>query len=78
MTKMMNKDCITSSAKYKEVVTEMSSVKDKPICVFVFYDLNMPNRIQTMSIVAAEELQSKGAGKITIADFNNRCKSKIG
>ena len=43
---------------------------DYSICVFVFNDLNMPNRIQTMSIVVAEHLQSKGVGRITVADFN--------
>jgi hypothetical protein len=66
-----------SSTEYKEAVAKMNSIKDRPICVFVFNDLDMPNRIQTMSIVAAEHLEQKGVGRITVACFNQAIKVNL-
>ena len=65
------------STEYKDALTKMNSIKDRPICVFVFDDLNMPNRIQTMSIVAAEHLEQKGVGRITVACFNQAIKVNL-
>ena len=67
-------DSIYQSSEYKDALAEMNDIKDRPICVFVYNDLNMPHRIQTMSIVAAEHLQEKGVGRITVACFNQPVK----
>ncbi len=78
--KVMDEDqlpALYKSTQYKEAIAKMNSIKDRPICVFVFNDLDKPNRIQTMSIVAAEHLEQKGVGRITMASFNHHVQANL-
>lgn len=65
------------SSQYKDALAEMNSIKDKPICVFVFNDVDHPNRIITTSIAQGEQLEQEGLGRITVASFNQAIKVRL-